>query len=236
MAQTKLGGSPPVEAADSTRLKLLVTAERLFGQLGLEGVSLRAVSLAAGQGNYSAVQYHFKDKRGLIDAVWRMRLDWLDRRRLERLLQAYAEGRTNDVRLLVDVLFRPIAEIVDENGQRTYARFLLQCVSHVEQWAVMGYPLAEPLDLANPTVRVFLLLAQQLPDLPRPILRHRVDRFLRAFLAAVVQQENSVLNGDDSWPDEVAMADLLDTIAAGLAAPASPQTIAAARVMGPGVE
>lgn len=48
------------------------TAEKLFAQKGVSGVSLREISAAAGQKNHSAAGYHFGTIDGLVDAIlWR---------------------------------------------------------------------------------------------------------------------------------------------------------------------
>jgi len=41
------------------RVELLVTAERLFAQSGIDSVSLRQIATAAGYSNPATVQYHF---------------------------------------------------------------------------------------------------------------------------------------------------------------------------------
>ena len=55
--------------SDATRLQLLATAERLFAERGIAGVSLREIGAAAGQRNNSATQYHFESKHGLVLAL-----------------------------------------------------------------------------------------------------------------------------------------------------------------------
>lgn len=64
--------------------KILLAAERLFAERGF-GVSLREIAVAAGQRNHSAVQYHFGDKTGLIDALYAYRMTPLNLRRRELL-------------------------------------------------------------------------------------------------------------------------------------------------------
>ena len=49
--------------------QLMVAAEKLFGQRGIENVSLREIAAAAGHANTSAVQYHFGSKESLVQAV-----------------------------------------------------------------------------------------------------------------------------------------------------------------------
>ena len=56
-------------ASDRTRAELIETALGLFARRGIGSVSLREIVQKAGQGNQSAVHYHFRDKQGLVLAV-----------------------------------------------------------------------------------------------------------------------------------------------------------------------
>lgn len=56
-------------AADRTRASIIAAALKLFARRGVESVSLREIVVKAGQGNQSAIHYHFKDKAGLVTAV-----------------------------------------------------------------------------------------------------------------------------------------------------------------------
>jgi AcrR family transcriptional regulator len=58
-----------VKRGNITRLALLRAAETLFLAKGIEAVSLREISAAAGQGNHSAAGYHFKTIDGVVDAI-----------------------------------------------------------------------------------------------------------------------------------------------------------------------
>lgn len=53
---------------DATRIRLIKTAEKLFAAQGVDAVSVRAVTAAAGQGP-AAVHYHFGSKEDLLSAV-----------------------------------------------------------------------------------------------------------------------------------------------------------------------
>lgn len=99
-------------------------AERLFAERGSHDVSLREVAAAAGQGNHSAVLYHFKDKRGLIDAILErhsapIQEGWLRALRAEPPAGAAAIPRL--LRLLVEPI---VAKLDDSDGGRAY---LLLC-------------------------------------------------------------------------------------------------------------
>ena len=53
----------------ATRKRIIDTAEALFAERGVESTSLLEIAKAAGQKNRSALQYHFTNKEGLLDAV-----------------------------------------------------------------------------------------------------------------------------------------------------------------------
>lgn len=82
--------APASVAMDEPKLALLRAAEKLMAARGVQTVSLREISEAAGQRNVSAAQYHFKDRRGLVEALllrhsspiqaqWPAQMDALDR-------------------------------------------------------------------------------------------------------------------------------------------------------------
>ena len=108
---------------------LVDTAERLIGDLGLDAVSLRQISRAAGQGNNYAVQYHFGDLAGLIRAIHDRRLPEVERRRAALLAELRGQGRLADTRALTEVLYLPLIELRAADGERRFARFILAMLS-----------------------------------------------------------------------------------------------------------
>ena len=97
-----------------TREHLLLTAERLFAQRGIDAVSVREILTEAGQRNKNAAQYYFGGREGLITALVTARSDALNQRR-EVLLDALESSeRRNDLRALCSVLVTPLAETLDE--------------------------------------------------------------------------------------------------------------------------
>jgi AcrR family transcriptional regulator len=76
-----------IEQRADTKTRILETAEKLFGQNGFEGTSLRDITAAA-EVNLAAVNYHFQTKDSLIDAVIQRRIEPINRRRMEMLDQA----------------------------------------------------------------------------------------------------------------------------------------------------
>ena len=49
-------------ASQQTREELILAAERLFSEFGIDAVSLRQINAAAGQRNSSAAHYQFGSK------------------------------------------------------------------------------------------------------------------------------------------------------------------------------
>jgi len=90
-------------------------AERLFTRDGVDGVSLRQIAVEAGLRNPASVQYHFGSKEALLRAVVELRLPPINERRLELLAQLDAEGRSHDLRGLVDAMVRPLLELDDDS-------------------------------------------------------------------------------------------------------------------------
>src|SRR5580765_3491703 len=104
-------------------MRLLATAERLFAERGLAGVSLREIGAAAGQRNNSATQYHFESKHGLVLALCEQRMRAVNERRIAMLDALPAD----DLRGLVEAFVLPLAEAVRPGS--FYLRFLAQLLA-----------------------------------------------------------------------------------------------------------
>jgi AcrR family transcriptional regulator len=93
-----------------TRERILDAAERLWGERGVEGVSLREIRIAAGQRNSSALQFHFGGRDGLLLALAERHLPRLAARQERLYADLVAAGRCDDFDGLVEVLVRPQAD------------------------------------------------------------------------------------------------------------------------------
>ncbi|HVW44973.1 MAG TPA: helix-turn-helix domain-containing protein [Amycolatopsis sp.] len=104
---------------------MLAAAERLFAEHGVAAVSNRQVSEAAGQGNHTAVGYHFGTKTGLIRAIVRLHGE-----RIERLRDEMTAGDPADARGWVRCLVQPLTAHLAELGTPTwFGRFTAQIVT-----------------------------------------------------------------------------------------------------------
>jgi AcrR family transcriptional regulator len=105
-----------------TRELILDAAERLYAERGLDGVSLREITEAAGQRNNAAVHYHFGGRDGLVRALFEHRYIRLEERRAAMLAELDAGGDGMELEPLVRVLVAPFAEESDGHWVRFLAR------------------------------------------------------------------------------------------------------------------
>jgi AcrR family transcriptional regulator len=160
----------------TSEMKLLETAEALFGERGLDGVSLREIGVRAGAANRSAVQYYFKDIHGLVSAILSKRVPEVEVKRAALLAEMKSLGRLSDPRALMDVFYRPLLDHTDAHGERRYARFVLALLSSPMGLSYAGGPFRH-MPLAD---HVLDLLHAVQPELPRLYLgeRQRLVTFL----------------------------------------------------------
>ena len=118
-------------AKEHTRQQLILAAERLFAESGIDGVSLRQINVAAGQKNSSAAHYHFGSKDALILSIYQHRMEHVNERRIATLEQIELAGNADDVRQLVDAIVHPIVDEIDaDDSGRNYIRFMAQAIGH----------------------------------------------------------------------------------------------------------
>jgi AcrR family transcriptional regulator len=101
-----------------TKLKLIRTAERLFGERGIDGVSMREVLEVAGQRNASALSYHFGDRDGLLAAIGDARRVGVDARRMQLLDELLQDRDAADPAIIANAIVTPLAEVMrqDDDG------------------------------------------------------------------------------------------------------------------------
>jgi len=119
------------EAGQETRDRLLDAAERLFAKRGLDAVSVRDITAAAGA-NTAAIHYHFGSKQELVSSILDRRAAWVGARRAARLDEL---EQRDDVALrdVVDALVRPTADLADDTaGGRQYVALLAALGAHPE--------------------------------------------------------------------------------------------------------
>ncbi len=208
-----------------TASRLIETAERLFAERGVHGVSLREIGAAAGQRNTGAVRYHFGTKAQLLDAVFEYRMVSINARRLALLEELDRCGRGHELRALAEAFLYPLAEMLGEPGHPSwYLRFCIHA-AYVEGTA------PGDLDAQDWTRGVAVIAAryQQLQadrGVPEQLRQERWSLLSGHMTHALADRELLVQH----WPRRITtpraafLANVLDTAVALADAPVSDQT------------
>ncbi|MFF0145957.1 TetR family transcriptional regulator [Amycolatopsis sulphurea] len=211
------GKSVRADRASATREAILVTAERLYAEHGVHAVSNRQISDAAGQGNNTAVGYHFGTKTDLVRAIVRKHAAPMERLRADLLVRAEGSGEIRD---WVACLVRPSTAHLDELGSPTwYARFIAQVTTDP---ALREILVGESMT-SQVMIRVIEGLNRCLPALPAPIRVERGEMSRHLMIHVPAERERALAEGTPTpratWQD--AADGLIDVIAGMWTAPVS---------------
>ena len=197
---------------------LLDAAERLWSEHGIDGASLRQIAAESGQGNNSVIQYHFGDKSGLLKEIIQRRVAGFEPLRQNMLAAAERDGRLGDIRTLLEILFLPIAKIVDGRGRHVYAGFMMQFLSSFRYQVGIDHPGWASDSAAS---RAANLIPDAIPHIVKSAIAGRINRVGGMFFNALIERDNAAASGRETEPEVVFLDDLFNMMTAALAAPAS---------------
>lgn len=196
----------------SVRERLLDAAEDLIADRGTDEVSLREVTAAASARNASAVQYHFGDRAGLLQALIARHRPAVEARRHELLDGLAAGAGLGD---LADALVRPLAERRSVPGGAGYLQLLSDLANRPR-------PAIDPASLEDPSDSLYRWRAEVGPRLPPgAVVLHRRFVAIRFALTELARRGRS---GSTSLDDELFERDLIDQVTGLLDAPVSAAT------------
>jgi AcrR family transcriptional regulator len=211
------------DSKPSARQQLIVAAERLFAEAGIDAVSLRQINVAAKQKNSSAAHYHFGSKEALILAIYSNRMVSVNMRRQKSLDQLEAAGHTQDIRGLVKTIVLPIVQETDadESGQN-YIRFMAQAMGH-PQLDLMALRQQEH---GDGLARALGLLRKQLPHVPDPLFGQRFGLCFEQIVHSLADRERLRSDSKNSFAINSALfvGNLVDCVSGAMAAPVSEET------------
>lgn len=201
--------------SDATKERILTTAEQLFAEHGVYGVSNRQISEAAGQGNTAAVGYHFGTKQDLVRAIARKHAAEIEVIRARMV--AETTGST-DVRDWVACMVHPTAEHLDNLGCPTwFARFNAQVMTDPALREIMS----EESSTSPSLVEALDCLNRCLPALPTDVLAERGDMTRQLLVHITAERERALSDGTPTpranWTQ--ASTGLIDAITAIWLAP-----------------
>ncbi len=211
-------------AAAQTRQQLILAAERLFAESGIDGVSLRQINLAAGQKNSSAAHYHFGSKETLIMAIYAHRMARVNERRNAALDDIESANRQTNLRDLAGAIVLPIVEEIEaDDSGRNYIRFMAQAMGHPQ------LDLAELWQQENGSglARTVAWLRQALPDMPAQILGQRFGLAFEQIVHCLADRERLRSSGGQDLEIDTSLFvnNLIDCVSGAMAAPVSDATL-----------
>jgi AcrR family transcriptional regulator len=119
-------------APADTKSRILDVAEELFAEEGLDRVSIREITEAAGV-NLAAVNYHFGGKDELIGAVFERRIKPVNEARIEamRKLRPARNAKGPEVEEILEAFIRPTLTCCDGNrrGGHAFTRLFGRCLA-----------------------------------------------------------------------------------------------------------
>lgn len=200
------GKSVRTERAHATRKLILTAAERLFAEHGVYAVSNRQVGEAAGQGNNTAVGYHFGTKADLVRAIARRHSAPIEEIRQARLAEI---GDSDDIRDWIGCLVWPVADHLAAVGSPTwFARFAAQIMTDPTLRPIM----TEESQSSPSLMRIVGNLHRCLPELPAEVKAERGDMARQLLVHVLAERERALAEGTPTpratWHD--AAAGLID--------------------------
>lgn len=197
---------------ETTERRLLLAAEHLFAEHGVDGVSLRAVMAEAGT-NVASVHYYFGSKDGLLDAVVRSRLDTVAFGR-DALVAELGDGTSP--RALAAAFIQPILDLVEAGGA--------DWVALIADLLRTNHPALAPVSdgFFERNSRFVELLRAADPSASTHAIGFRLTQAMTLTLSTLGSAESlrGVLSRDgQAWTDDELRDELVNVVASILAGP-----------------
>jgi AcrR family transcriptional regulator len=205
------GRDRPNSRGDATRLLILLKAEELFAERGIEAVPLRDIGIAAGQKNNVAVQYHFRDRENLLREIAAYRFHVSESIRAEQLADIMSNGRTPQVVDLVRAYILALAGHLEEGDH--YLAFLSRYA--IERG---GYYGLEGTSVGSNIHTFMTMIHRLLPDLPFDVVEERWLVMMTSSIHTLARYQSSMKAGILPAPLTELLDDLIAFLAAGLEA------------------
>jgi|SRR5690606_17931735 AcrR family transcriptional regulator len=214
LPRIKASISQEMERYSPSARKIILAAQQLFAERGIDAVSLREIATAAGHANNSAVQYHFQSKEGLIQAIFDLRIPFLESARQRHIDSLPADGHGLED-LLAALLF-PILEMFDAQEQRIFTLFS----SHLLSRDTLEHPFYRAQDRMPVTTRLNQMIEDSLSHLPKQVFDFRFRLVSGFFLSTLLERQNAQRSRKSPYADDsVFWGDMVNVLAAMLREP-----------------
>jgi AcrR family transcriptional regulator len=197
--------------AQSTKEQILLAAERLIADHGVDGVSMRQIGAAVGSGNNSAVLYHFGSKEKLVQAIFDHRLPRLR----ERRARLVAERQPADLRGWLECQISAVLE-QSELDDSTYMTFVASLSLH-------GGEAFKHLPKRFVTAQTEFVehLRNSITQIDEPLRSYRLDQAMAIVVQVGAHREQARARRWPVLPFALELANLVDCTVAYLEAPLS---------------
>ncbi|MAT50188.1 MAG: hypothetical protein CMK32_03270 [Porticoccaceae bacterium] len=179
-------------------VKLIVTAERLFGDHGIDGVSIRQIVSAAGMVNSYSIHHHFGSKEGLVQAVYDYRVPDFEAGCRQRLAAEMENDGGVTLQGLIAARFMPLVDSFPSKIQQSYSKFLLRVLhrsggEHPYFHSRVPQPVSHGI---NEQLRALF------PDLPVEVFNTRFSLASDLFLGSMSEKRRLSATGNDPYSSE----------------------------------
>jgi AcrR family transcriptional regulator len=181
---------PARKTLPKAKLRLILCAEQLFADRGIDAVSQREIAIAAGNGNNNAVAYHFGSKDRLMDALFEHRIAEMSAKRQNLFERAQKQASLTDARTLLEIVLLPVLDQVDQAGRHSHAGFLQR---YFTQRRTPGIPdmISSMSHICPALTKVLPLMRKQIKHVPKNLRESRIRRSELLFLTMVVSFDNA---------------------------------------------
>jgi AcrR family transcriptional regulator len=203
--------------ATSTKEQIILAAERMIADHGVDGVSMRQIGTAVGSGNNSAVLYHFGSKEKLVQAIFEYRLPRLRERRAALI----AERQPPDLRGWLECQIAVVLEQseLDDSNYMGFVASLSQhggdAFKHLPRRFARGQREFED------------HLRACLTSVDEPLRTHRLAQVMEMTVQAAANRERARARRRAVLPLALEVTNLVDCMVGFLEAPVSPASQAA---------
>lgn len=203
--------------ASATRERLITAGARLFATHGIDAARTRDIVTLAGQGNDSAITYHFGSRQGLLEAILRAGVDRMEPARTTAL-------DADDLPGIVTAIVEPTAAELRTPHGRDFLRITAQLAGRA---GIRDHTTPALIHGTNLNRQLHLLQAACLTRLPEPLALERISLFIAFLTAALADRTTRIETAEGTGtrlPVDHAtyVADLSAMLTAALSVPPPP--------------
>lgn len=203
------------------RSRLVASAEQLFAERGIDGVSLREITRNADQKNATALQYHFGDRDGILRALIAKHDPGIEERR-HALLDDFEAHEPRTIAQLSAAYVLPLVhKLKDPFGGPEFLIIVAELMNGADRTIAEGDPLHLIINGSTKSTRRWGKLLR--PLLPEGAVGEPLHRRFAAIRFAHVELGRRARSGPRR-DDRLFTAHLVDLVGAILQAPLGPET------------